>query len=87
MSIMSEQIHISLFQALLLIGCFGFYGTFIPSPYDLGELILNSLYENSTCLNDFCQQNMDRLLFTYHLATSILMIAGFGGAIYVKKGK
>jgi len=82
---MSEDIRLSQFQALILVGCFGVYGTFIPSPIDIGELIVYSFYNSAPCITEWCQEMMDRILAYYHIGTFIMIPGGFGTAFYVKK--
>ena len=80
-----QQIELSPVQALLLIGLFGAYGTFVPSPWDIGETILYAINDASTCTTDFCKVNMNRILNYYHLGTFMMMPSGFGLAAYMYK--
>ena len=80
-----QPIELSPFQSLLVIGLFGVYGTFVPSPLDIGETILYTINDASTCNTDFCVENMNKILNYYHLGTFMMMPIGFGLAIYVKK--
>jgi hypothetical protein len=80
-----QQIELSPVQALLIIGLFGVYGTFVPNPWDIGETILSAVNYASTCTTDFCKENSDRLLKYYNLGTILMMPSGFGLALYVYK--
>lgn len=73
---MSAEIQLSPFQALMLVGMFGVYGTLIPSPYDIGELLVHSVYDATTCPSEWCQEMKDRVLSYYYLGTMIMMVGG-----------
>ena len=83
--IMTNDIQLSPFQALIIIGCFGVYGTFLPSPIDIGELIVYSVYDSLHCTTEWCQETMDRILLYYNLGNVMMIPGGFGGAFYIKK--
>jgi hypothetical protein len=80
-------IQLSNIQALILVGIFGVYSIVLPSPLDIGELILYSIYDTSTCTTDFCVDNMNKILNYYHLGTLMMIPSGFGLATYLHKRK
>lgn len=86
MSISTDN-QLSPFWTLMVIGLFGVYGTFVPSPYDIGELLVYSIYNATACLTDWCQETKDSVLTYYELGMVIMMPGGFGGAWYVKKNE
>ena len=81
------DIQISNVQALILVGIFGVYSVVLPSPLDIGELILYAINDTSTCATDFCKDNMNKILNYYHLGTFMMIPSGFGFAIIVHKKK
>lgn len=75
------------FQSLILLGCYGVYSIVLPSPLDIGELIISSVFSQlyPLCPTELCKTQTDTITSYYNLFTILTVPSGFGGAYWVHK--